>query len=161
MYFHAAAPRSEVADIARGALAGLAGTVVISALSAVEARLRGRPAVYEPAAMAGRLGRRVGMRLDDRQRAWAGRLMRWPYGASWGAALGALAPGRGWPVSGLLLGGAVLGFELIVLPLVSATPRIRRWGREQVASDGLNTLAYGLATAGLLVVLKKAGRRQR
>jgi hypothetical protein len=140
-----------------GAIAGLAGTVVTSALSAAQARLRGRPAVYEPGRMAGRLAGRAGLELNGRERAWAGSLMRWPYGASWGAALGA-APAPRWPLAGLVLGGALLSFELVALPLSGATPPVRKWGREELASDAINAFAYGLGTAAVLAALRRALR---
>lgn len=144
-----------------GVAAGLAGTAAVSVLGAVETRIRGRAAVFDPAVMAGRLAAHAGLDLGDRERRWAGRIMRWPYGAGWGGLLGVAAPALPWPVAGIALGGAVLGFELAALPLAGATPGVRRWGRDEIASDAVNTLAYGLVAAGTLRLLRAAGRTGR
>ena len=154
-----AAPR--IKRIARGAAAGLAGTAVLTLLAEGERRRRGGPAVFEPGRMAGRLAQRhLGVELSVRQRRCAGQLMRWPYGAAWGvvlSAVGGVVPrARAWPVRGAALGGAVLAFELIALPLVGATPGLRQWGRDEIVSDGVNTLAYGLVAAAILAAPQRA-----
>ena len=140
-----------------GALAGLAGTATLTLLSAGEERRRGRAPVYDPGLMVGRLAARyLGVELTDRQRQAAGLLMRWPYGALWGLALGA-APSLGsWVLWGTALGGAAFGFELIALPLVGATPRLRQWGRSEIAVDAVNTFTYGLVTSAALSLLERA-----
>ncbi|MGH7910934.1 MAG: hypothetical protein ACREQM_00385 [Candidatus Dormibacteraceae bacterium] len=140
-----------MSELRRGAVAGLAGTVVLSVLSAGETRWRGRAAVYEPATMVARLAQsRLHVKLPADQRRWAGVAMRWPYGAAWGTALGALAGrrlSRAWPLWGLALGVSVLGFELLALPRAGATPPLSEWRSDEIAIDALNTLVFGLTCA--------------
>ncbi len=143
----------------RGALAGIAGTAALSLLTGVEARLRGRAAVYEPARMSGRLARRfLGIDLLPQERRLAGTLMRWPYGALWGVTLSLLQPRSRWLTSGLGLGAMIWLFELVALPLTRATPPLRKWDAKEVGLDGVNSCVYGAVTAAVLKRLA-AGRQ--
>lgn len=145
-----------------GAAAGLVGTVAESVLTAMQARRRGRPATFDPPQIAGRLAQHhLDLRLDKRQERWAGHLMRWSYGPSWGVLLG-LAARRGrlrwtWPLWGLGLGGAVMAFELIALPATGGTPPLARWNKDELCLDALNTSVYGLVAAATLRVLRARG----
>jgi hypothetical protein len=145
-----------------GAAAGLVGTVVEGVLATGQAARRGRPPVYDPSQIAGRLAQHhLDLRLDERQRRWAGHLMRWSYGPSWGVLLGVLA-GRGrmrwtWPLWGLGLGGAVMAFEVIALPATGGTPPLASWNTDELCLDALNTSVYGLIVAAMLRVLRALG----
>jgi hypothetical protein len=137
-----------------GAAAGIVGTAVLSLLSAEEERRRRRPAVYDPRLMAERLARRhLHVRIGRRNRDLAGLIMRWPYGAGWGSALATVRPRIPWPLSGVLLGAAIFVFEITGLPALKATPALRRWPFDQVVTDGVNALVYGLVTAATLRML--------
>ena len=45
------------------------------------------------------------------------------------------------------MGGALLGFELLALPLSGATPAVSRWGRDEILGNAAGALAFGLAVA--------------
>jgi hypothetical protein len=134
----------------RGLTAGVAGTAALFGLAALERRAGRRPGVTDPARMAGRLGRRLGVGLSREQRRWAGTLMRWPYGASWAVALSAFGPRAPWPLMGLALGGVIWLFELGALPRIGATPPLHEWERGEVPMDLVRSWLYGLVVAGVL-----------
>ncbi|PZR97531.1 MAG: hypothetical protein DLM67_07740 [Candidatus Nephthysia bennettiae] len=136
-------------------MAGVAGTAALFLLTSAEQRIRGSRPIYDPGRMAGRLvGRVLEVKLRSKQRRLAGRLMRWPYGASWGATL-ALLPELGpWPARGLGLGVAIWLFELAALPLSGATPPLRAWKREEILLDALNSCLYGVVATATLDTLR-------
>ena len=150
----------------RGLGSGLAATGVEAILTEVECRVRGRRAVYDTSNLARRLARRyLGLRLSPRSARRVGEAMRWSYGPNWGVIL-ALAMGnrrrtRAWPLWGLGLGAAVLGFELVMLPATGATPSVSSWRRDELKLEVLNTMAFGIAAAGVLRVTPGSRRRQR
>lgn len=136
----------------RGVGSGVVGTGVEALLTGVESRLRRRQAVYDPSNLARRLARRyLGIRLSRDSARRAGDLMRWSYGPSWGvplaAVMGTRERARAWPLWGLGLGAAVLGFELVMLPAVGATPPVSSWRRDELKLEVLNTMAFGTAAA--------------
>lgn len=142
----------------RGVGSGLVATGVEALLTGVEGRLRGRRAVYDPSNLARRLARRyLGIRLSRDSARRAGQVMRWSYGPTWGVLLavvmGAREPARAWPVWGLGLGAAVLGFELIMLPATGATPPVSSWRARELELEVLNTMAFGTAAAAFLRAL--------
>jgi hypothetical protein len=75
-------------------------------------------------------------------------LLRWTYGPL----LGVIAARR-WPrsarsvASGLVIGSAVFGFELVALPGAGLTPPLRRWAASDFVLLALHTAAFGLAAA--------------
>lgn len=145
----------------RGVGAGVVATGVEALLTGTESRLRGRRAVYDPSNLARRLASRyLRIRLSHRSARRAGHLMRWSYGPSWGALL---AAGMGtrkaswvWPLWGLGLGAAVLGFEVIMLPATGATPPVSSWSRDELKLEVLNTTAFGLAAAAFMQTVSPA-----
>jgi hypothetical protein len=148
----------------RGLVAGAVGTAVESALTAAEAARRGRPAVYDPSLLAGRLmGRRLDVQLGAGQQRLVGGIMRWAYGPGWGVLL-ELVAGRQlrrwtWPLWGLALGGALLAFEVTALPAIGATPQLSRWERAELGLDALNAALFGLVVAAVLRALPKGRLR--
>ncbi len=129
--------------------AGAAGTLAVSGLAKLERMLLGRAPVYSPSLMAVRLSRKlIGRRPTREVRETAGTLMRWSYGPALGIGFGLARPSlpQGPLARGALLGLAVFGFELGVLPRVGATPRLRSWSRSEVALLLAHSLAYGLVT---------------
>ncbi|MDR0358034.1 MAG: hypothetical protein LBJ87_01015 [bacterium] len=120
-------------------------------------RLQGHPSIFDPGLMADRLSRTWGDRqLPPGSRPWIGSVMRWTYGPSWGMLLSLLVGERGqasWPLWGLGLGSAILGLELVTLPLSGATPPLREWGIRQVAEDAANAAAYGFVAAAVCRLL--------
>lgn len=139
----------------RGVGSGLVATCVEALLTETESRLRGRRAVYDPSNLARRLAKRhLGIRLSRASARRAGEVMRWSYGPTWGivlaAATGSRRRTRAWPLWGLGLGAAVLGFELVMLPATGATPPVSSWRGDELKLELLNTMAFGVAAAAFL-----------
>ncbi len=139
--------------LGRGLAAGIAGTAAEVVATRIEDRLRGHRSILDPGLMAGRLSRtRLHRPLSPGGRPWIAAAMRWTYGPSWGLLLGVLLGDRRrvrWPLWGLGLGSAILGFEVLSLPLSGATPPLRDWGLRPLVEDSLNTALYGVAAAGV------------
>ena len=133
-------------------LAGLAGTAALGRFEWLERLALGREPAYAPAAISGRL---FGTRRY-------GPLLRWIYGPALGVAYGALAArsaGRSarWrPARPLSFGLAVAAAELIGLPWIGATPRLR--GRE-VAALVVHACAFSLATDAALDQAERSASR--
>jgi hypothetical protein len=149
---------------ARFAVAALAAGVVATALEATlttaEARVFGS-APYEPAAMAARLARRLGVRLPPERARIAGAAMRASYGPAWGLPAGLLARRLPWPAAAALLASALFSFELTALPVTGATPPVREWRRRFVVLDALNVLAYAALATGAAARIPAAPIRSR
>ena len=127
----------------RPLLAGIAGTAVVAGFESWDARLLGRPPVFTPKKIASRLaGRSRAKRL--------GSLMRWSYGPGWGLVASRLARFQSRLLNGAVIGGSLLGFELVALPASNATPPLRKWGAIPLALLAAQTLAYGLVCAAVL-----------
>lgn len=136
----------------------MAATGLEALLTGTQSALRGKDAVYAPPNLVRRLARRhLGIRLPRRSARRVGQAMRWSYGPGWGVALGVAMGegrrGRSWPLWGLGLGLAVLAFEMILLPATGATPRVSSWRRDELRLEVLNTMAFGIAAAGILRLL--------
>jgi hypothetical protein len=137
-----------------GVVAGAVGTAGLYVEERVERRLLGSTPVYAPARLAARLAARYRVFLGERGSRRLGDVMRWVYGPALGAAHACLdrdpRPGL---KNALRLAAAIYGFEVVVLPLVGATPPLRRWPRVQVGSLALHTLAFSAC-----VMLARASR---
>jgi hypothetical protein len=114
--------------LGRGVVAGVAGTLALSAFELFERRLLGRAPVYAPRHIANRLAARFGVSLTparSRRLAWA---MRCVYGPSLGVAGAWLDPERGSrPRRAMRHGLAISAFELVVLPWGGAVPPLDTW----------------------------------
>lgn len=144
--------------IRAAALAGVAGTGVEALATFLQRRTVGASPL-EPAALAERLLSEVGVHLSEGQARAAGTAMRWTYGPSWGVPAAVAARRLAWPLSGLLVGAALFGFELLMLPASGAAPPVRRWGGRFVALDAANSLLYGLVATRLWLRLDSGGSR--
>ena len=144
---------SPINGAAKGTLAGIAGTAVIQLVSLGKQD----DTVYQPERLAGRLASRYLHRcLSPSERRTAGSVLRWLYGPGWGTAFGEVqevvhVP---YPIAGVALGAAVWVFELLALPLTAATPRLKSWGKGQIAMDGIQAILFGVATASALTLLE-------
>jgi hypothetical protein len=139
-------------SLIKGIAAGLAGTLVVQLLSS------GKSArdVFDPPRMAARLSDRyLGKPLSPSEQRRYGALMRWLYGSAWGAlfseAQAVLAVPS--PLAAVGLGGTVLIFELVALPLTGATPQLSKWGWHQIGKDALQAMLFGTCVASTLVLL--------
>lgn len=116
--------------------AGTAGTLAEAILTKVQDRVRGGLAVFDPGVMAGKLAETwLHRRPPAGWQRLLGTAMRCAYGPGWGmlfglsrATLRGLNPGRAWPLHGLLLGGALIAFEMTALPLNACHAATRRLG---------------------------------
>jgi hypothetical protein len=100
-----------------GALAGAIGTGALELTAPLERVIAGGPVPFAPTAIAHRL---VGG--DDRAARLVGRALRYTYGPALAILYARVRPRRR-PL--LTLAGAVLGFELVALPLVFGTRLFR------------------------------------
>ena len=128
-------------------VAGLAGTAALGRFEWLERLVLGREPAYAPAAISKRLfgSRRYGP------------LLRWTYGPALGIAYGAVdalgartrdvaSVPRRW-IRPLVFGAAVGAAELVALPRIGATPRLRA---PEVVALFLHACAFALATAAAL-----------
>ncbi|HLK92064.1 MAG TPA: SDR family oxidoreductase [Polyangia bacterium] len=137
--------------VARGLVAGVAGTLAVALAGWVERRLLGRRPVYAPSRLARRLFAQAA-RTPGRASA-IGKAMRWTYGPLvglvWSATIGRMIRRR-WPATrawpaGLALGAAVYLFELLALPGSGATRPLARWPAADRLLLAGHTAAFGLA----------------
>jgi hypothetical protein len=130
----------------QAAVAGVIGTLALTAFERLEWRLLGKRAVYAPASIGQRLAQRwLGCRYASPLTGYA---LRTLYGPALAVALKPLAAGtRGPGEEGLRLGLAIYLFELGAMPAAGATPRVADWPRNERWVLLLHTTAFGLATA--------------
>jgi hypothetical protein len=158
-------------NLARGLIAGAAGTVALNVVTYMDMVLRGRAASETPAKVAGILTERAGVALSgDRtlvageqagnRREGLGALMGYGMGLGVGMAYGLLAPLLGWlprPLLGLLLGAAAMAAsDLPIARLGVSDPAT--WSSEDWAADVLPHLAFGWVTAAVYRALDSHDR---
>ena len=134
-----------VAEIERGAVAGFAGALAMSVSTNAEMRLRGRPPSPAPALAIGRLlridtgGKRKEMLLTS-----AGHFVT---SVALGATRGAMARLGVRPLpAGFALFGLALLPEVLVLPLLGASPPPWRWSGYDGAIAALHHGVYAGGT---------------
>lgn len=153
-------------SIARGALAGLAGTAAMDLVQYLRYRSGGGrdgllhyefSAVesFETAPAPAKIAKRLvdGLSpttLPDGTANLANNLVHWGYGIAWGGALGLAAdvcrPTRVW--WGPLLGATVFSVDYVVLPLTGFYRPIWEYDAQTLAKDWADHLVYG-AVAGV------------
>ena len=138
----------------RGALAGAAGTAALELAAPLERAVAGGGLPFQPAAIAGALCHRLGLRPRAGARARFGRLLRWSYGPGWGALYGGfrrrLPRRRAARVAAL--GGAILALELATLPPLVG----RRLMRGRVLGAlGLHVALFALVVEGALGAVER------
>jgi hypothetical protein len=123
-----------------GVLAGAFGIGVLALADRFERAWLGHPPPYAPERIAARL---VGLRSRSRARA-VGAILRWSYGLAIAGAWSRFVPRRtaGRWRRALGLGAAILGFELVALPALGATPPLRRWSRAEKGLLAAHTQAF-------------------
>ena len=148
---------------ARGFLAGAIGTLVLTGFEVFEAGWVGGPTLYA----AGPVARGISARFLNRKLAGtselvAGLLLRWTYGPSIGAVYARVRPRLplSLPAAALCLAGGILGFELLAMPALGATPPLGKWDRPQLWMLAAHTLSYGVGAATAYDVLTRSSRRE-
>ncbi len=132
--------------VGKGLLAGLAGTVAMTASSTLEMKLRGRGGSSAPAdAAAKMLG--ISSFTDDDAKARFGTMVHWGYGTGGGAVRGLLSGlGFGPRVANGLHGLVVWGSEQMMLPALDVAPPLTQWGAKEIAVDAWHHTVYVVAT---------------
>ncbi|HEX6470045.1 MAG TPA: hypothetical protein VF069_13185 [Streptosporangiaceae bacterium] len=140
--------------LARGLLAGAAGTVALNVSTYADMLVRGRGSSGVPAEVADRLADRAGITLgapeqkSNREQA-AGAMMGFVTGLGTGAAYGMISGRGGSPpawLAGPLLGAiAMAGSDGPAAALGVADPR--QWSRTAWLSDIVPHMVYGMVTA--------------
>jgi hypothetical protein len=144
--------------LARGMVAGLAGTAAMTVSSTWEARLRGRQPSTAPARAAEKVLRIHGLSEKAHQR--FSTFVHWSYGTGWGVARSALgAAGLPPAVAAPIHFSAMWGGALVMLPALKVTPPVTRWGRAEVGIDVFHHLVYEIST-GLTYELLAQRRNQ-
>jgi hypothetical protein len=148
---------------ARGFLAGAIGTLVLTGFEVFEAGWVGGPTLYAAGPVArGLAARLVNRKLAGRTEALVGLLLRWTYGPCIGAVYARVRPRLplSVPVAGVCLAGGILGFELLAMPALGATPPLGKWDRPQLWMLAAHTLSYGAGTAFAYDLLTRSSHRE-
>jgi hypothetical protein len=163
--------QSPLAVIVKGALAGAAGTAVMSAFMERAPEFMERagvgatepPAPPEdpdaPASPTEELAERVtNGTLEGEERALAGQAIHWGYGAAWGAYFAVIqSTFRPSPIThGAFLGGLMTVVAAKVVPRLGLMPEPRN--RQELITSAASHVVYGVAT-GLTYQLLNLGRR--
>jgi hypothetical protein len=160
-----------------GALAGVAGTVVMDLVGYLRFRSGGgeqRLLAYEfspdlkeweQAPAPGQIGKRLfeGMLqrpLSERYAALTSDLTHWSYGAAWGSlfglVVGSTALARGpRALAGLPFGAAVFGAAYVILPLAQLYKPIWEYDKPTLAKDLSSHLVYGAGVSSLFALLSR------
>ncbi|HET7583475.1 MAG TPA: hypothetical protein VFK13_01120 [Gemmatimonadaceae bacterium] len=158
-----------VARVTRGALAGLAATVVLRALRrSMQHRvpegtppMRAEPGPEMVERLEGALPEEMQERIPPRAEAAAARTLAFGYGATL-AVLYALARPRGGDIlrDGIVLGFGAWGIAYLGwLPALGMSPSVARMKPLQVAVPVLQHTVYGLAATGAYEGLRRVQRR--
>ncbi len=144
--------------VARGLLAGVAGTAAMTAYQTAVAKARGTEPSTTPAEVAKRIIRCVfHRRVSEERTELLNNAMHWTYGTSWGAVYGLTAGVDKAPAlpRGLAFGASVWGVSLIQLPAMKLAPPVWRYPPVELALDVSYHLVYGTAVAGAYAALSR------
>ncbi|HEX6461263.1 MAG TPA: hypothetical protein VF032_20265 [Thermoleophilaceae bacterium] len=138
--------------IAKGLLAGAAGTAAMTLSSTLEQKLRGREGSTAPAdAAATVLG--IDHFPSEEAKNRFSEAVHWVYGTSWGAVralLGAFLPPAAASATHLAM---LWGSEQLMLPALDVSPPLTEWGAVEVAIDAGHHVVYAAATGATYELL--------
>jgi hypothetical protein len=135
------------ASIARGLLAGAAGTAAMTAVQTAYYKATGAESSSVPAEVGKRvIGGLLQREVPEGRDGALNTAMHVLYGTSWGAVLGLAAAGRK-PGSGVLFGLTVWGASLVQLPAMKLAPPVWEYDATTLAPDVGFHLVYGVTTA--------------
>lgn len=140
-----------------GAIAGLAGTVVMTLAQMIEMKLTQREPSKVPAEA---IEKTLHIELrDEAQKARVTNVVHFAYGTAWGEVRGllSLVGLRGTPATLLHL-GLVWGTALRMLPALDLAPPAREWGKKAIAQDLLLHAVYAAAVGGVFDALDRRAR---
>src|SRR4051812_24596609 len=142
--------------VAKGLLAGVAGTAAMTVSSTIEEKLRGREPSTAPADAAAKvLG--IDSFPDERTKSVFGNAVHWTYGTGWGAVRGLLRALGLPPVAASAVHfAAVWGSEQVMLPALGVSPPLTEWGAEEIAIDAFHHVVYVSATGAAYEALSNS-----
>jgi uncharacterized membrane protein YagU involved in acid resistance len=168
---------SPLSYLIKGAIAGAAGTAVMSAFMERAPQLMERAGMEPPpsppppenaeeqseptAELAERVAAGVlDEPLDDEQKAVAGQAIHWAYGAAWGAYYAVIQGTFGFPrlLHGTFFGALVAGVASTVVPRMGLVPRPQDQPMELNVMNVATHLVYGWVTAivfGILTLFRR------
>jgi hypothetical protein len=139
-------------DLAIGMIAGLVGTLAMSAGQQLELRLRKRKPSPAPARVVETIFEvQAKNQLSEVRLATAAHLA---YGTAWGAFRGVLdqAGLRGAPAT-LAHATALQGAAMWMMPALKVAPPVREWGAQEVVIEGVHHLVYATASGWIYELL--------
>jgi hypothetical protein len=147
--------------LARGVLAGAAGTAALTAAYEVERRLRSRhrgPLDYDDSLVPGQIVASI-MHLPHvaaREEHELGLALRWSYGSVFGVWHGLLLRGAGEPVASAAFGATLMTATLTLFPLLGRTPPPWRWPGSVLATAFGTHAAYVAGVAAVNGAVRRA-----
>jgi hypothetical protein len=129
--------------IGKGLIAGLAGTVAITASTMIESKIRGHKESTTPSKVGGKV---LGVRPRDKEgQSRFNTLMHWQYGTAWGLFLSVcdLIGLRGGLASAAHF-SAVWGTSLVMLPAADAAKPVTEWEAEEIGIDAMHHIIYAV-----------------
>lgn len=132
----------------KGIIAGLAGTVAITAAQMLAMKISGGQPSKTPAKAVNKVLHVKA--TDEEHRDEFVQKVHWTYGTLWGLARSVqeLLGWKGWPATALHF-AAIWGTELTLLPSIHLAPPVKDWGAGEIAKDAGFHLVYAV-TAGLV-----------
>lgn len=133
--------------VAKGMLAGAAGTGAMTAYQELIAKLRGGGKSTTPAEVGRRIIRGLfGSDFAEQHIELVNNVVHWAYGTGWGAAYGIVEGSLRRPrVShGIAFGLVVWAVSLVELPAIGVAPPPREYPPQELALDASYHLVYGL-----------------
>jgi len=142
--------------VAKGIVAGAAGTGVMTAYQLAVAKAMGSGSSYTPAEVGKRVIEGVlGHEVPEERMETLNNVVHAVYGTSWGVVYGivqsSLQPSAGRP--GVAFATLVWGASLVELPTIGLAPPIWEMSPQTAALDFSYHLVYGLAVAGAYAAL--------
>jgi hypothetical protein len=154
-------------SLARGVVAGVAGTAVMTAYQLAVAKAQGKPLATPvphrwadapaPAQLAKKTADAIGQgrRLTREDVPMLTNAMHWLYGVSWGAVYGVFGRGHDPVAGGLAFGTGVWSAAYAELVPLGVYQPPWKYTPEELAIDWSYHAVYGLAVAGAFAVLDR------
>jgi hypothetical protein len=146
-----------LAAVAKGLIAGAAGTAAMTAAQTAAIKARGREGSTVPAEVGKRIIRGVLQRdVPEDKTPLLNNVMHWGYGTSWGAVYGLVEGTVHAPPlkSGLAFGTAVWAAGLVGLPAMRLAPPVWEYPPLELALEVGYHLVYGVAAAFAFAALR-------
>jgi hypothetical protein len=140
-------------------LAGMLASGVLDLFERFEQHALGHEPLYSARHIALRLARARGPRAARGLSKQLGAALRFTYGTALGTLLSGRFADRGVLAAGMLVGGTIYGFELVVAPAVRAVPPLRAWPKRELLALFAHTGVFGIAAVGTFRALASGAPR--